>query len=114
MEINTTINSISFEKEGYYILSCVIDGRKASVLGNCPYPLDRGEEIKFIGKKMKANKFGEQYKTDLIEIVLPTDKDMIISYLKRAKISGRGGATADKIYATFKGCVMYGSPDTRH
>lgn len=101
VEYQADVKSVRFQKEDFYILSFEINGDTATVLGNCPYPIKKGEEIKFRGIATQNKKFGTQIKTDLIEIVLPTEKDMIISYLKRSKITGLGGATAEKIYATF-------------
>lgn len=99
-EYKTIVNSIVFQKETYYIISCEIDGKKSSVLGNCAYQINRGEEIKFTARPTQ-NKYGTQYKTNIIEVVMPTEKDLIIEYLKNSKIRGLGGATAEKIYDAF-------------
>lgn len=100
-EYKSIADSIRFQKDGFYIISCDINGEKATVLGNCPYSIKKGEEIKFKGTLTSNKKYGLQCKADIIEIILPTEEDMIVSYLKKSKIAGLGGATAEKIFATF-------------
>jgi len=61
-----------------------------------------GENIEVFGKRVKHQKYGEQFRVDLYNTILPTGLKQIENYLSSGLIKGIGAFTAKKIVEAFK------------
>lgn len=68
--------------------------------GYMPY-LSVGENISLSGKWVDHIDYGEQFKADSYETLLPTDENAIVSYLSSGIVPGIGPATAKNLVAHF-------------
>lgn len=84
-----TVCEISNEDEGMF-----------TATGYMPY-LSVGESIELTGHWTEHPDYGEQFKADSYESVLPTDEAAILKYLSSGVIPGIGEATAKNLVAHF-------------
>ena len=66
-----------------------------------------GENIEVFGKRVKHQKYGEQFRVDLYNTILPTGLKQIENYLSSGLIKGIGAFTAKKIVEAF---MLYTMP----
>ncbi|MGE5614009.1 MAG: ATP-dependent RecD-like DNA helicase [Bacillota bacterium] len=88
------------EANGYTV--CEIRGGKSVVtaVGYMPF-INAGETIKASGRWVRHPDYGDQFKVELYEKVLPQTIDAIEKYLSSGIIKGVGPATAAKIVQKF-------------
>ena len=60
------------------------------------------DHLKLNGSFTRHNKYGDQFLTDSYEIIIPEEKDGIITFLSSEVFPGIGEAKAQKIYDNFK------------
>lgn len=60
-----------------------------------------GEEAKLTGEWIVHPEYGEQFKVELYETIMPSEKSAIIRYLSSGVIKGVREATANKLYDEF-------------
>ena len=60
-----------------------------------------GEEAKLTGEWVTHPEYGEQFKVELYETIMPSEKNAIIKYLSSGVIKGVREATANKLYNEF-------------
>lgn len=86
---------------GYTI--CEINSNAEGIFtatGCMPY-LSIGESVALTGQWVEHPDYGEQFKTEHYETVLPTDEASILKYLSSGIVAGIGEATAKNIVAHF-------------
>ena len=62
---------------------------------------NQGEDIRVLGKWVHHPKYGEQFKVEHFEVLLPSSKEQIIQYLSSGIIKGIGPALAKRIVKLF-------------
>ncbi len=88
-------------ENGYTV--CEIDSLAEGLFtatGYMPY-LTEGERIALTGMWVSHPEYGEQFRTDYYESVLPTDEDSILRYLSSGIVPGIREATAIKLIENF-------------
>ncbi len=85
---------------GYTVCDIDVDGVFSTAVGNMP-GLAPGESVRLTGKWTSHAEYGEQFKVDFFERILPTGKKQILMYLSSGIIKGIGPATAQKIVSRF-------------
>ena len=88
-------------ENGYTV--CVIDSADESIFtatGYMPF-ISEGESVALSGVWTQHPDYGEQFRADYYETVLPTDEEAIIKYLGSGIVSGIREATAKKLVAHF-------------
>ena len=98
-EIIATVYKITYKTEdGYCVLSVTVKGRlgRHTAVGTLP-DVHTDSTYKFGGEWVIHKKYGEQFKIETAEEMLPTTETGIIRYLSSGLISGIGQSTAKKI-----------------
>jgi exodeoxyribonuclease V alpha subunit len=100
--IEATVEEIVFVNEGNGFTVCDINYNKELVtaVGYMPY-LSVGETVKLVGNWVTHHDYGEQFKVEYYERVLPCTVAMIQKYLASGVIKGIREATAQKIVDKF-------------
>ena len=71
-----------------------------TIVGYLPF-IAEGDEIKVIGKLVEHKEYGEQFKVDTFEKLMPRTLEALERYLGNGTIKGVGPATARKIVKKF-------------
>ena len=71
-----------------------------TIVGYLPF-IAEGDEVKLIGKIVEHKEYGEQFKVDSFEKLMPQSLEALERYLGNGTIKGVGPATAKKIVETF-------------
>lgn len=71
-----------------------------TIVGYLPF-ITEGDEVKLIGKIVEHKEYGEQFKVDSFEKLMPQSLEALERYLGNGTIKGVGPATARKIVETF-------------
>lgn len=93
-------------ENGYTV--CEIDSMEEGVFtatGYMPY-LNEGERVAITGMWVTHPEYGEQFKAEYYESVLPTEEDAIVRYLSSGIVPGIREATAIKLVEYFGGEVL--------
>lgn len=100
--IEGTIEDIIYKNEANGYTVCDIRGDKDVItcVGYLPF-INAGETIKASGKWVKHPDYGDQFKVELYEKVMPKTVDAIEKYLSSGIVKGVGPATAAKIVQKF-------------
>ncbi|MBR1540896.1 MAG: AAA family ATPase [Clostridia bacterium] len=80
-----------FEKE---------DGSSLTIVGYLPF-IEEGDTLKVVGKMVTHQEYGEQFKIDTFEKLMPENSKALEKYLASGTIRGIGPATAKKIIDKF-------------
>lgn len=88
------------EANGYTVCEIVSDKKIVTAVGYMPF-INEGETIRATGKWVKHPDYGDQFKVELYEKVLPQTADAIEKYLASGIVKGVGPATAAKIVQRF-------------
>ena len=101
-EIKGTIEDIIFhnEENGYIIAHLKADKKLVTIVGCIPYILE-GQVLKVTGQWVIHPNFGEQFKVESCEEIMPNTVVGIEKYLASGVISGIGPVTAKKIVEKF-------------
>lgn len=102
-EIQGTVEEIVFKNDenGYVVAKISEDKKNTTIVGCIPYIIE-GQMLKLGGKWMTHPKFGEQFKVESCEEIVPNSVIGIERYLSSGLISGIGPVTAKKIVEKFK------------
>ena len=103
MEIEGEIAEIIYKNElNSYCIAVFnkIDGNEITVVGYLPF-INIGDTLKLHGKMVEHQDYGEQFKIDTFEKIMPQTLDALERYLANGSIKGVGPATAKKIIETF-------------
>lgn len=84
-----TVCEIESEEEGIF-----------AATGYMPY-LNVGETVALTGAWVEHSDYGEQFKTESYETLLPTDEESILRYLSSGIVAGVGVATAKNLVSHF-------------
>jgi exodeoxyribonuclease V alpha subunit len=101
-EILGVVSDIIFQNEnnGYIIAKIKQDNDVHTITGFIPY-IQEGINLKLIGEWFLHPKFGQQFKVQSCEEIVPNSIDGIKKYLSSGIISGIGPVTAKKIVDFF-------------
>ncbi len=104
ISIDGTLEHITFynEQNHYTIarLKTAFPQTTVTIVGNLPKTLV-GETIRLTGQWTTHHRYGQQFKFETAEILLPATIDGIRNYLNSGVLRGIGPSTADKIIAQF-------------
>ena len=76
------------------------DGDSLTIVGYLPF-IEEGDTLKIIGKMVTHQEYGEQFKVDTFEKLMPETSKALERYLSSGTIRGIGPATAKKIIDKF-------------
>lgn len=100
--IEGIIEEVIYRNEGNGYTVCEIRGGKSIVtaVGYMPF-INVGETIKASGRWVKHPDYGDQFKVELYEKVLPKTADAVEKYLSSGIVKGVGPVTAARIVQKF-------------
>jgi len=96
------VEEIIFSNEinGYTVCDVLHGNNLVTAVGYMPF-INVGETLKLTGKWVTHPEYGEQFKVEMYEKILPCTIDAIQKYLSSGVIKGIGPATAAKIVGRF-------------
>ena len=103
MEVEGQIEEIIFKNDtnSYTVASFMTNEHMLmTVVGYLPF-VSSGEYLKLVGGIVKHPSYGEQFKVDTFEKIMPDTEDGLIKYLAEGDFEGIGPAKAKKIVAKF-------------
>ncbi len=112
MELTGIVESIIYKNEAngytiatFYIEEAIIDGVNmqnagTTIVGYLPF-INQGDNLKVTGKFVTHQDYGEQFKVDTFEKIMPQTLEALEKYLANGVIKGIGPATAKKIVKKF-------------
>lgn len=102
VEIQGSVEAIVFQNEdnGYVVATIKYDDSKVTIVGVIPYVVE-GQTLKLKGQWSNHKKFGQQFKVEECEEVLPDSVIGIERYLSSGVVQGIGPVTARKIVEHF-------------
>ena len=108
MKLNGKIKHVICHKEedNFCILSIITDKKEETVLGNCFTKPKEGLIIEAEGGYVKNKQYGQQFKADKIDIVIPTMDSDIEIYLSTI-LKGVGAKTAERMVKEFGGIRVF-------
>ncbi len=101
--IDCTIESIVYRNEDNGYTICEVASKSEGsfyAVGYMP-TVRTGEEATLSGEWVTHPEYGEQFKVELYETIMPSEKSAIIRYLSSGVIKGVREATANKLYDAF-------------
>ena len=103
-ELSGEILGIIYQNElnSYTIAEMFVDKleKVETIVGYLPF-INEGDSVKVIGKFVEHKEYGEQFKVETFEKILPQTLGALERYLGNGTIKGVGPATAKKIIAKF-------------
>ena len=102
MELTGQIEDIIYKNEtnGYLIATFIMEDTDITIVGYLPF-VNKGDNLKVVGKFVKHPEYGEQFKVDTFEKIIPKTKDALERFLANGIIKGIGPSTAKKIVKEF-------------
>lgn len=103
--VTGTIEEIIYSNPDNGYTVCGVDSNEEGLFtatGYMPY-VNEGESVALSGNWVTHPDYGEQFKTEYCETVMPSDEESIIKYLSSGIVSGIREATAKKLVEYF-GC----------
>lgn len=88
------------EENGYTVLSLIAEGEELTCVGFFQY-INEGEMIRATGRYTEHMSYGEQFKINSYETIVPTDAVAIERYLASGAIKGIGAALSARIVRRF-------------
>lgn len=103
MELEGEIKEIIYQNEvnSYTVAEFETEEGETTIVGYLPF-VNVGDTLKLIGKVVTHQDYGEQFKVDTFEKVMPKTLASLERYLANGTIKGVGPATARKIIDTFQ------------
>lgn len=108
MEIQGVVEDIIYQNElnSYTIASFETDDEEITIVGYLPF-IVQGDTLKLVGKFVTHQDYGEQFKIDTFEKMMPQTLASLEQYLSNGTIRGIGPSTAKKIVNTFGDETIY-------
>ena len=108
MEIKGEVKEIIYQNEinSYTVAEFETDTRETVIVGYLPF-INVGDTLKLTGKIVTHQDYGEQFKIDTFEKIMPETLGALERYLSNGTIKGIGPATAKKIVNTFGEETIY-------
>ena len=102
MEIEGQIEEIIYHNEvnGYTVAEFHTKEELTTIVGYLPF-VNKGDSLKLFGKYITHQEYGEQFKIDTFEKIIPQSADAIEKYLAGGLIKGVGPATSKRIVDYF-------------
>jgi len=102
MEIQGQISEIIYQNEinSYTIALFEIEEESITIVGYLPF-VNNGDSLKIVGKYVTHQEYGEQFKIDTFEKIMPETSEALEKYLANGTIKGIGPSIAKKIVQTF-------------
>lgn len=103
IEIDCTVSDIVYKNPDNGYVICEVkspDEGTFFAVGYMP-TVSEGETVRLTGDWVTHHEYGEQFKVELYETVMPTEGTAIIKYLSSGIIKGVREATAKKLYEAF-------------
>lgn len=102
MELKGTIQDVIYKNEinGYTIATFEMESADTTIVGYLPF-IQKGDSLKLIGKFVTHPDYGDQFKVETFEKIMPETLDALEKYLANGVIKGIGPATAKKIIKKF-------------
>ena len=102
MELKGTVQDIIYKNEtnGYTIATFDMETLDTTIVGYLPF-VQKGDSLKVIGKFVTHPDYGDQFKVETFEKIMPETLDALEKYLSNGIIKGVGPATAKKIIKKF-------------
>lgn len=103
MELEGEITEIIYKNEiNSYCIAVfnTTDRAEITIVGYLPF-INIGDTLKLHGKMVEHQEYGEQFKVDTFEKIMPQGLDALERYLANGSIKGIGPSTAKKIIDTF-------------
>lgn len=88
------------DNNGYSVLKVKTANKYITVTGNF-LEIETDKNIKFYGEWINHPKYGEQFKSESYEVVLPTETEEIKDFLASGNIKGIGPSLAERIVERF-------------
>ena len=103
MEITGEVKEIIYQNEinSYTVAEFETKQEEITIVGYLPF-INVGDTLKLVGKIVTHQDYGEQFKVDTFEKLMPQTLGSLERYLANGTIKGVGPATAKKIVDTFK------------
>ena len=101
-EIEGTLTEIIYQNEvNSYVVGIIeTENEQITIVGYLPF-IKKGDTLKMIGKFVQHKDYGEQFKIETFEKLMPQTLDALKAYLANGNIKGVGPATASKIVNKF-------------
>ena len=102
MELKGTVQDIIYKNEtnGYTIATFDMESADTTIVGYLPF-VQKGDSLKIIGKFVTHPDYGDQFKVETFEKIMPETLDALEKYLSNGIVKGVGPATAKKIIKKF-------------
>ncbi len=103
MEIKGEVKEIIYQNEinSYTVATFEMQEAEIIIVGYLPF-INVGDTLHLVGKMVTHQDYGEQFKVDTFEKLMPESLGALERYLANGTIKGVGPATAKKIVDTFK------------
>lgn len=102
MELTGEVEDIIYKNDtnGYTIASFYMKNTDTVIVGYLPF-VNKGDNLKVTGRYVNHPDYGEQFKVETFEKIVPETLDALERYLGNGVIKGIGPATAKKIIKKF-------------
>ena len=107
-EIEGILSEIIYQNEiNSYLVGIVqTETEEITVVGYLPF-INKGDTLKLTGKFVEHKEYGEQFKIETFEKLMPQTLGALEIYLASGNVKGVGPATASKIVDKFKDETIY-------
>ena len=102
MELVGEVEDIIYKNEinGYMIAIFVMDDSVTTIVGYLPF-VNKGDNLKVTGKYVNHPEYGEQFKVETFEKIIPKSTSALERFLSNGIIKGIGPSIAQKIVKKF-------------
>ena len=101
-EIEGILSEIIYQNEmnSYTIGVLETEDYQTTIVGYLPF-INKGDSLKLVGKFVEHKEYGEQFKVETFEKLIPQTTEALEAYLANGNIKGVGPVTASKIVERF-------------
>ena len=101
-ELEGTLSEIIYQNEvnSYMVGILETEKEQITIVGYLPF-INKGDTLKLIGKFVEHKDYGEQFKVETFEKIMPQTLGALEKYLANGNVKGVGPATATKIIDNF-------------
>ena len=101
-EIEGILSEIIYQNEmnSYTIGVLETKDYQTTIVGYLPF-INKGDSLKLVGKFVEHKEYGEQFKVETFEKLMPKTSEALEAYLANCNIKGIGPVTANKIVERF-------------